>query len=86
MTFAPDKVDSIDPGTLRTVQATLTPAPKAIAGDYSISLSASSTQATVNKDFRVTVESPTIWGWIGIGIVVLVVAGLSWMFASYSRR
>ncbi|HLY67134.1 MAG TPA: NEW3 domain-containing protein [Chloroflexota bacterium] len=86
MTFSPDKVDSIDPGTLRNVQATLTPAAKAIAGDYSISLSASSTQASVNKDFRVTVESPTIWGWVGIGIVVLVVAGLSWMFASYSRR
>jgi uncharacterized membrane protein len=86
VTFSPDKVDSIDPGTLRNVQATLTPAAKAIAGDYSITLSASSTQASVNKDFRVTVETPTIWGWVGIGIVVLVVAGLSWMFASYSRR
>jgi len=36
MTFAPDKLDSIDPGTNRQVQATLTPAAKAIAGDYSI--------------------------------------------------
>jgi uncharacterized membrane protein len=86
MTFQPDKVDSIDPGTVRQVQATLTPAPKAIAGDYSISLSASSTQASINKDFRVTVETPTIWGWVGIGIVVIVVGGLVWMFASYSRR
>lgn len=86
MTFTPDKVDTIDPGTQRQVQATLTPAPKAIAGDYSISLSASSTNATVNKDFRVTVETPTIWGWVGLGIVVVVVGGLVWMFASYSRR
>ncbi|MFI5266551.1 MAG: NEW3 domain-containing protein [Chloroflexota bacterium] len=86
MTFQPDKVDSIDPGTVRQVQATLTPAAKAIAGDYSINLSASSTQASVNKDFRVTVETPTIWGWVGIGIVVVVVGGLVWMFASYSRR
>ncbi|HLG70325.1 MAG TPA: NEW3 domain-containing protein [Chloroflexota bacterium] len=86
MTFSPDKVDSIDPGTQRQVQATLTPAAKAIAGDYSISLSASSTNASVNKDFRVTVETPTIWGWVGLGIVVIVVGGLVWMFASYSRR
>ncbi|HEY8693560.1 MAG TPA: NEW3 domain-containing protein [Chloroflexota bacterium] len=86
MTFAPDKLDSIDPGTNRQVQATLTPAAKAIAGDYSISLSVSSTQASVSKDFRVTVETPTIWGWVGIGIVVVVVGGLVWMFASYSRR
>ena len=86
MTFAPDKLDSIDPGTNRQVEATLTPGAKAIAGDYSISLSASSTQASVNKDFRVTVETPTIWGWVGIGIVVVVVGGLVWMFASYSRR
>lgn len=86
MTFQPDKVDSIDPGTVRQVQATLTPAAKAIAGDYSISLAASSTQASINKDFRVTVETPTIWGWVGIGIVVVVVGGLVWMFASYSRR
>ncbi len=86
MTFSPDKVDSIDPGTLRQVQATLTPAPKAIAGDYSVTLAATSTQASVNKDFRITVETPTIWGWVGLAIVVVVVGGLVWMFANYSRR
>jgi uncharacterized membrane protein len=86
MTFTPDKVDSIDPGTVRQVEGKLQPAAKAIAGDYSISLTATSTQASINKDFRVTVETPTIWGWVGIGIVVIVVGGLVWMFASYSRR
>jgi uncharacterized membrane protein len=84
--FQPDKIDSIDPGTQRSVQATLTPAAKAIAGDYSITFSASSAQASVNKDFRITVKTPTIWGWVGLGIVVIVVGGLVWMFASYSRR
>jgi uncharacterized membrane protein len=86
VTYAPDKLDSIDPGTQRQIEATLMPAPKAIAGDYSITLSATSTQASVNKDFRVTVDTPTIWGWVGIGIVVVVVGGLVWLFQSYSRR
>jgi uncharacterized membrane protein len=71
---------------VRQVEGKLQPAAKAIAGDYSINLSATSTQASINKDFRVTVETPTIWGWVGIGIVVIVVGGLVWMFASYSRR
>jgi len=86
VTYNPDKLDSIDPGTQRQVEATLTPAPKAIAGDYSITLSATSTQASINKDFRVTVNTPTIWGWVGIGVVVVVVGGLVWLFQSYSRR
>ncbi len=86
VTFNPDKLDSIDPNTIRQVEATLTPAAKAIAGDYSLTLSATSTQATVNKDFRITVNTPTIWGWVGIGILVAVVGGLVWLFANYSRR
>ncbi len=51
-----------------------------------MTLAATSTQASVNKDFRITVETPTIWGWVGLAIVVVVVGGLVWMFANYSRR
>lgn len=86
MTFKPAKIDSLDPGTMTQVQATLTPSAKAIAGDYSVNLSATSTDASVNKNFRVTVQTPTIWGWVGIGVVVVVIGGLVWLFQGYSRR
>jgi uncharacterized membrane protein len=39
-----------------------------------------------NIDVRVTVLTPTIWGWVGIGIVVLVIAGLAVMFMRLGRR
>ena len=35
---------------------------------------------------RVTVLTPTIWGWVGVIIVVLVVIGLIAMFWRLGRR
>jgi uncharacterized membrane protein len=35
---------------------------------------------------RVTVSTPTIWGWVGIIIVVLVIAGLAVLFVKLGRR
>ena len=39
-----------------------------------------------NIDIRVTVLTKTIWGWVGIGIVVLVIIGLFAMFMRLGRR
>jgi uncharacterized membrane protein len=35
---------------------------------------------------RVTVLTPTVWGWIGLIIVVLVIAGLGVLFMKLGRR
>lgn len=85
--FAQEKVDSMDALTRQTIDVNIKPPPETIAGDYSITLKALGTQASArNMEIRVTVESPTIWGWVGVGIIMLVIAGLVGIFMRFSRR
>ena len=85
--FLPDKVDLLEAFSTKTVDVNIKPPPETIAGDYVISLRASGTQATsIELPLRVTVETPTIWGWVGVAIIVLVIIGLVVIFMRFSRR
>jgi uncharacterized membrane protein len=85
--FTPDQVDSLEALDTQTIDINIKPPPETIAGDYSITLRASGVQSTSDAlNIRVTVETPTIWGWVGIGIIVIVIAGLIGVFLRFSRR
>ena len=85
--FSPEKIDSLPSLGSQTVEVNIKPPTETIAGDYQITLRTSSEQVSREEvDIRVTVETPTIWGWIGIGIIVLVVVGLAYIFMRFSRR
>ena len=85
--FSPHKVDSLAAGDFQTIDVNIKPPPKTIAGDYLITLRASGSKASAeNLQIRVTVETPTVWGWVGVIIVVAVVAGLVFTFRRFSRR
>ena len=88
ITFDPEGIDVLPVGANREVQVNIKPAQKTIAGDYRVAISASpeSGYAFDSIDVRVTVLTPTIWGWVGIGIVILVIAGLVVMFMRLGRR
>jgi uncharacterized membrane protein len=88
ITFAPESIDTLTAGNTRDVQVDIKPTEKTISGDYMVNISAKpeSEYAFAPLELRVTVETPTIWGWLGIGIVVLVVAGLVAMFMRLGRR
>lgn len=86
VTFTPDKIDQLDPGAQREVTMTIKPGAKAIAGDYMLNLSVTHPQVSANKDIRVAVETPTLWGWIGVGILVIVIGGLLGLFMKLGRR
>ncbi len=87
MGFSPEKVDSLIADGSQTIEVNIKPPPRTIAGDYSITLKAEGKQ-TKAPDFqiRVTVETPTIWGWVGVAIIVLVIAGIIFIFMRFSRR
>ena len=88
VTFDPKNIDSLPVGGERDVQVNIKPPEKTIAGDYEINISAK-TEAnnTSDKlDIRVTVLTPTVWGWVGVAIVVIVVIGLIAMFWRLGRR
>lgn len=84
--FKPEKIDSIEPGEFAQVEAVITPYEEALVGDYSVELRVNGENASDNLEFRVTVKASTVWGWIGVGVVALVIAGLAVMFRFLGRR
>lgn len=87
ITFNPDRIDSLPALYTQTIDVTINPpGGKTIAGDYAISLSAQGAKGSSSLDLRVTVLTPTIWGWVGIVIVLVVIAGLAVLFRILGRR
>lgn len=87
ITFKPNKIDLLNTLDQNTVDVDIKPPPKTVAGDYMVTLHVSGTQVTADKmDVRVTVQTPTIWGWVGVIIIVIVVAGLIVVFMRFGRR
>ena len=84
--FKPDKIDALGPGEVRQIKMEILAPDRTIAGDYMLTLTSNSPEANKSVDFRVTVSTPTVWGWIGFGIVGLVVLGLAVVFFRLGRR
>jgi uncharacterized membrane protein len=69
-----------------SVVAHMTPSADAIAGDYVVTFKATADQATSSADIRVTIQTGLLGGAIGIGLIILVLVGLGWIFLRYGRR
>jgi ABC-2 type transport system ATP-binding protein len=66
MEFKPDKIDVMSTDGEQNVDINIKPPSKTVSGDYMISLRAVGDQASAQQmDIRVTVETPTVWGWVG---------------------
>jgi uncharacterized membrane protein len=79
-------INSLTAENFQTVEMNIKTPADAIAGDYEIIVRASGTQASDSLEIRVTVKTSAVWGWVGIGIIVLVIAGLAVIFMRFSRR
>ena len=90
VTFSPETVNLAAGADAQTVEATIHASEQAVAGDYSIDIRANFTSegASANDsiEIRTTVETSPIWGFVGIAIIVLVIAGLFLVFRQYGRR
>lgn len=84
----PDTVPTIAPQQTGSFTATITPSRDAVAGDYVVSFSAKAAEpgATGTSDIRFTVETSPLWAFVGLGIIVLILAGLFYVFRTYGRR
>jgi uncharacterized membrane protein len=68
------------------VTATITPSEEAVAGDYVITFTATHEQADDQIEVRTTVNPSAIWGFVGIAVIALTLAGLAWVFRRFGRR
>ena len=85
--FKPEKLEALEPGAIKQVEATITPAPAALVGDYSVGLSAEGERGSSKTvELRVTVKAPTAWGWIGVGLIALAIGGMGGLFVWLGRR
>jgi uncharacterized membrane protein len=87
VTYDPaDTIETLAPNETATVTASIVPSNDAIAGDYVVSFSAAGGDVNESVDIRVTIETSPLWGFVGIGLIVAVLAGLWWVFRTYGRR
>ena len=86
VTFKPEKLDALEPNALKQVEVTIKPAQQALVGDYSVGVMVNGEKSDKTIEFRVTVKASTAWGWIGVAIIIFVIAGLSALFIWLGRR
>ena len=86
VTFDPKKIEMIEPGKTAQVFAVIKAAKKAIAGDYVTNIDAKTPEATSKAQFRVSVRTSMIWGWVGIMIICAALGGVYYLFRKYGRR
>ena len=84
--FKPEKIDAVEPNALNQVEVTVKPAAQALVGDYSVGVMVNGEKSDKTIEMRVTVKASTAWGWIGIGIIIFVIVGLSGLFIWLGRR
>jgi uncharacterized membrane protein len=85
-TFTPQVIPEIAPGDTMPVTLTMTPSTDAVAGDYRVTLSSHTNQAQDSIELRATVKTSAVWGLFGVGLIILVFAGLSIVFRRFGRR
>jgi uncharacterized membrane protein len=86
VSFDTPTLDQVPPGESAVVNATITPAEESVAGDYVIAFSADGEDASDEIEVRTTVTPSAIWGLLGIGLIVLTLAALAWVFRRFGRR
>jgi uncharacterized membrane protein len=84
--FKPERIDQIEPNGLKQVEMIITPYEEALVGDYSVGVKVEGEKASKTLEFRTSVKASGAWGWIGIGIIVAVIAGLFSLFRMLGRR
>jgi len=84
--FEPKKIENLQPGKEGQVSATIKADKRAIPGDYVTNLEARTPETTSKALFRISVETPMLWGWIGVLIIIIALGSVYYLFGKYGRR
>jgi len=86
VTFDPKKVDKLQPGKSAQVFVTVKADKKAIPGDYGMNFEVKTPETSSKISFRISVETPMLWGWIGVLIILAALGSVYYLFQKYGRR
>lgn len=84
--FNPERLENLPPKETKQVEVKITPAREALIGDYSVVLQVNGEKTNDKVELRITVKAPVIWGWIGVGLIAVVIIGLAITFKTLGRR
>ena len=84
--FEPDTLTAVVAGGNSNVVAIVKAYDKSIPGDYAIKFSARTKEVSSEATFRLMVKTPILWGWLGIMIIIAVIAAIFILFRKYGRR
>lgn len=86
VTFDPETLPKLDAGQSQTVNVTVTPSAKAVAGDYMVTVDANADGVAKSAEFRATVNTSTQWGIVGVIIIAAALIVLVLGVMRYGRR
>jgi uncharacterized membrane protein len=85
--FEPKELTQLAAGKSQSVQLTLTPSPRAIAGDYQTTVTAATPDGqSASENFRITVLTSTLWGMVGIAVIAIALLVVVFAIARFGRR
>ena len=86
VTFESDGIALLPSDAVTDIRMDITPPADLVPGDYVLTIRARNPLVNESIDLRVSVSQATIWGWIGIVLVVVVLGGLMGLFLRVGRR
>lgn len=86
-TITPTQVDTLSPRSSSIFTVTVEIPSDAEAGDYLVTMQALSDQLESDEtDVRITAQASNTWGYIGVGIALVAIAGAALLFKRFKRR
>lgn len=87
VTFEPEEVAELAPGTQQEVTARVQPPENTIAGDYVVTFRARPEDVSAESlEYRVTVRTSTLWGAAGVALIAVAVLVVGLAVARFGRR
>ncbi len=84
--FTPERIDEVAANGNAQVTVDLRPSAKALTGDYMVTFTASSGDASSSADFRITVLTSWYWGLVGVLLVAVALGVVTFAVNRYGRR
>jgi uncharacterized membrane protein len=87
VTLNPDAVVEVPANNQVEVSADVKPSSNAISGDYIVTFNAQPNDSpSKSSDFRITVQTSTLWGIVGIALIAVAVAIVGMAVTRFGRR
>lgn len=86
VSYDKSQFDQLEAGESVDLDVTLKVPDKTIAGDYLVTFKAKNNYSTADSQFRITVKTSLLSGWIGIVVILVALGLIFFLIRKYGRR